>query len=128
MTTYKGIRTNSHTLIPEIVDIEFEIRHFDKGNLAGEDWLYVTKGGVTGYESAQLKEMVDSYLERSVFTTWTACMGTLNKYPRLEIPMSEVIKFLKDQGLIEVTYEYGYPKKIIWKDDAQVLQPDGGDT
>lgn len=102
---YKAVLVDAFTLIPKVVDVDFEIR--------GE-YIYVVKGGVTGYESATLKKIVDDYLERSVFACWVACMGTLRKYPRLEIPMSEIIKYLLDNEIIEVEKEYGYIKKIIW--------------
>ena len=113
--TYKAVKTNARTLVPEIVEVEFEIRCSE--NL-GSDWLYIVKGGVIGFESAELKNLVDVYPDRSVFATWTACMGTLNKYPRLEVPMSEIVKFLEGEGRISVEREYGYPKKIIWKDQG----------
>lgn len=110
---YKAIRVNAVTLIPEVIDVDFEIKYSE--NLKS-DWIYVTKGGVTGYESAEVRRLVQDYPDRSVFATWTACMGTLNRYHRLDIPISEVIKFLKDQGLIETKEKYGYITEVIWKD------------
>lgn len=91
------------------MDVDFEMRHSERLN---SEWVYVIKGGVTGYESAQLDKLIDGLHKESAFITWTACAGTLNKYHRLEIPMSEVIKFLLDQKLITVEREYGYIKKI----------------
>lgn len=112
---YKGIRTNAVTLVPEVIDVEFIIRT----NKKGIDWIYISKGAITGYESAQIREMVEKYVNESCFATWVACFGTLNKYSRLEIPMSEVLKFLLDEDLITVTRDYGYIKSIEWKDDKQ---------
>lgn len=107
---YKGVKTDAWSLIPKVVDVDFDIKQYD--SLAG-DWIRVTKGGVTGYESAEWRKLIEDYPNRSVFSSWVACNGTLNKYHRLEIPMSEIIKFLKHQGLITVEREYGYIKKII---------------
>jgi len=105
---YKAIKTNARTLIPEVIDVDFEIK--------GE-YIYVSKGAVTGYESASVRDIVKQYVEMSVFTCWTACSGTLNKYPRLEIPMSEIIKFLQDKELITVEKDYGYIKNITLSDN-----------
>jgi len=113
MKMYKAVKTNARTLIPEIVDVDFEIKQYE--SLEG-DWIRVTKGGVTGYESANIRNLVGDAHKQSIFASWVACGGTLNKYNRLEIPMSEIIKFLEHQGLIEVKREYGYIRKIIWKD------------
>ena len=110
---YKAIKINAVTLIPEVVDVDFEVRQHK--SIEG-DWIHITRGGVTGYESANVRELVKDYPRRSVFDSWTACGGTLNKYNRLMIPISEIIKFLESQGLIEVKYEYGYPKEIVWKE------------
>lgn len=112
---YKAIKTDAFTLIPEIVEVDFEIRHSES---LVSDWIYITKGGVTGYASAKVRRLVEQYLERSVFAVWSANIGTLNKYHNLDVPLSEIIKFLKDRGLITVIYEYGYPKQITWKDDS----------
>lgn len=114
---YKGVKINAFTLIPEIVDVDFEIRHSESLN---SDWIYVTTGAVTGYESVEWRKLTDDYPNRSVFTSWIACAGTLNKYHRLEIPMSEVIKFLENQGLITIEREYGYIKKIIQSSASKV--------
>ena len=108
---YKAVKINASTLIPEIVDVGFEIRYSER---LKSDWIYVVKGGITGYESADIKRLVEDYPESSVFSSWTACVGTLNKYHRLEIPMSEIIKFLEHQNLITVKREYGYVRKITW--------------
>jgi len=108
---YKGIKTNAHTLIPEIVEVDFEVR---KSEWTEGDWIYITKGAVTGYESANVRELVGDYSKRSVFSTWIANAGTLNEYHRLEIPMSEIIKYLEDQKLIETKREYGYIKEVVW--------------
>lgn len=107
---YNGVKTNAWTLIPEIVDVDFEIRYSES---LESDWIYIIKGGVTGYESAEWRKLIEDYPNRSVFTSWLACAGTLNKYHRLDIPMSEVIKFLQDQKLITIEREYGYIKKIV---------------
>jgi len=109
MKMYRAVKINAVTLIPEIVDVDFVVKYHE--TLKG-DWIYVTKGAVTGFESAELENLIQDYPKRSVFAYWVACGGTLNKYHRLEIPMSEVIKFLEDQKLIEVKREYGYVKKI----------------
>ena len=111
---YKAIKTDAWTLIPEIIDVDFEIRQ--PGYVEGS-WIYVVKGAVTGYESANVKQLVEEYPRRGVFSAWVACGGTLRKYDHLEVPMSEIIKFLEDQGLIEVKREYGYVREIIWKDE-----------
>jgi len=110
MKMYKGIKINASTLLPEIVDVDFKVKYHES---LESDWIYVVKGAITGYESAQVSKLIEDYPKRSVFASWIACGGTLNKYHRLEIPMSEVIKFLEDQGLITVEREYGYPQKII---------------
>lgn len=105
---YKAILISATTLIPEVIDIDFELK--------GE-WLYVIRGGVTGFESANVKSLVEKYPKRGVFSQWVACAGTLNLYHRLEIPMSEVIKFLEKKKTIEVKRSYGYPKEIIFLQD-----------
>jgi len=102
---YKGVLFNAFTIEPEIVDIEFEIR--------GE-YIYIVKGGVTGYEGAPLKKIVNDYVDKSMFTCWVACMGTYRKYHRLSIPMYEIIKYLINNNLIELERECGYIKGVKW--------------
>ena len=109
---YKAVKIDAWSLLPEIVDVDFEIRTHE--SLDGQ-WIHVIKGGVTGYESAEVRKLIKDYPRRSVFYYWVACGGTNRKYHRLNIPMSEVIKYLQDQGLIEVEREYGYIKKVTWK-------------
>ena len=109
---YKAILTNCASLQPEVVDIDFEV-FVGHG---GVEWIRPVPG-VTGYESAQLKEIIKDYFDnKPVFSRWIACAGTLNKYDRLEIPMSEIIKYLQDGGRINVKREYGYIKNIDWND------------
>ena len=82
---YKAVKIDAVTLIPAVVDVDFKIRYSES---LESDWIYLTKGGVIGYESAEVRNLIEDYSERSVFASWTACMGTLNKYHRLEIPIS----------------------------------------
>lgn len=109
---YKAIKTSSVTLVPEIIDVEFIIKVDDKG----EDWIHISKGAITGYESAQIRELMEQYIKRSCFASWTANFGTLNKYSKLEVPMSEILRFLLDRDLVTVTKDYGYIKSIEWKE------------
>ena len=107
---YKGIKYNSHTLLPEIIDINFEVK--DDNN--GERWVRIIKGNSTGYEGLPIKKALNEYLDKGVFINWVACSGTLNKYPRLEIPMIELINYLIDNNYIFLEKEYDYIKKINW--------------
>ena len=81
--TYKAVRFDSMTGLPSIVDIEFKIE--------GE-WLYITKGCVTGYESARIGELIKNDY---VFDVWVACSGTQRQYDRLIVPIVEIKRFLK---------------------------------
>jgi len=109
--TYKAIRVKSWSLEPEVIDIDFKIYE----GYDDKEWISPIPG-VTGYESGPLKRMVEEYVGKPVFSRWIACGGTLNKYDRLEIPMSEIIKYLLDKGRIRVDREYGYIKKVTWND------------
>lgn len=102
---YVGVKTNCSTLMPKIVEVGFNIRG---------DYINVVKGAVTGYEGANVKEICKDYLDKGVYARWVACMGTLNKYDKLEIPMSEIIKYLIDNEYITIGKEYGYIKEIRW--------------
>jgi hypothetical protein len=106
--SYKGIRMNCFDFEPKIVDIDFEIR---------DKYIYVIKGGTTGYESGNYKEMINEYIDKSMFTVWVACFGTVQRYSRLEIPMYEVLKYLETNGYLMTFFEYGYLKKVIWLDE-----------
>ena len=108
--TYKAILTKSWSLQPEIIEVDFEIKKH-----GGEDWIYPIPG-VTGFESAPLKKLVEEYINEPVFSKWTACGGTLNKYDRLEIPISEIIRWLEETKQITVERDWGYIKSIIWND------------
>jgi len=112
---YVGIKTNAWTLIPEIVEVNFKLKRYgeDSKYLAGTTWLSVTKGAITGYEEMEIKPVLEKDGKRS-FVCWVACGGTLNKYHRLEIPMSQILQYLLDEGYIEITREYGYIKDIKW--------------
>jgi hypothetical protein len=106
---YKAVKINCSSLIPEIVDVDFKIVHSDSLN---EDYIHITKGGVTGYESADWKKLIENYQDTSPFASWIACNGTLNRWHRLEIPMMEIIRYLLNNKLITVEKEYGYIKKV----------------
>ena len=109
---YKAILTKSYNLQPEIIEINF----ITKIDSKDREWIHPVPG-VTGYEGAQVKKIVEEYIkDKPVFCTWTACSGTLNKYDRLEIPMSEIIRYLEDVGRITVEKEYGYIRKVNWND------------
>lgn len=107
---YKAIRIKSWSLEPEIIEVNFET--FMSSDV---EWVRPIPG-VTGYESANLKKIVNDYLKKPVFSRWVACAGTLNKYDRLEIPMSEIIKWVEKIGRIETRREYDYLKEVIWND------------
>jgi len=109
--TYKAIRVKSWNLEPEVIDIGFEIY---KG-YGDKEWIRPIPG-VTGYESAPLKRMVEDYVEKPVFFRWIACAGTLHMYDRLEIPLSEIVRYLEDSGRVVVERKYGYTKKVTWND------------
>jgi hypothetical protein len=108
---YCGIRTSCVSLIPKIIEVEFTLKYNEKNK---ETWLYISKGGVTGFESAQLPDLIMKYPEKNVFCVWIANMGTLHKYDRLEIPIYEIIKYLIHNKKIVITKEYGYIKNIRW--------------
>jgi len=116
---YKAVKIDAWSLLPEIVDVDFEIIYSES---LKSDWIYVTKGGVTGYESAEVRKLIEDYPKRSMFEYWVACGGTLNKYHRLNIPMSEVIKYLEDQNLVDVKRKYGYVKKVTWKNKLRMVK------
>jgi len=107
--TYKAIRIKSWSLEPEVIDIGFKV--YD--GYDDKEWISPLPG-VTGYESGPLRSMVEEYIDKPVFSRWIACAGTLNKYDRLEIPMSEIVKYLEDNERIIVEREYGYIKKVTW--------------
>ena len=111
---YKAIRVKAWSLEPEIVDIDFEVA----AGYDDKEWIRPVPG-VTGYESGPLKSMVEEYVDKPVFSRWIACAGTLNKYDRLEIPMSEIIKYLEDNKRITVKREYGYIKEVTWCDSLE---------
>jgi len=121
MKMYKAIKTDAWTLIPEIVDVDFKIRTYE--SLSGH-WIHVIKGGITGFESAEVERLIEKYPKRGVFGSWIACAGTLRKYHHLAIPMSEVIKFLENNNLVDIERQYGYIKKISWKDNSEFTTKD----
>jgi len=83
---YKAIKTNCVTGIPKITEVGFVIR--------GE-WLYISKGGITGFESARFKELTEN---NRIWDRWMACMGTHRRYDRLEVPIVEIKRFLKNES------------------------------
>jgi len=109
--TYKAIRVKSWNLEPEVVDIGFEVYE----GYGDEEWIRPVPS-VTGYESGPLRRMVEEYVGKPVFSRWIACAGTLHMYDRLEIPLSEIVRYLEDNDKITVEREYGYIKKVTWSD------------
>ena len=107
----KAIRVKSWSLEPEIIEIGLSA-FLDEKNV---EWVRPNPG-VTGFESAQLKKLIDEYLDKPVFSRWVACSGTLNKYDRLEIPIFGIIQWLEKINRISVEKEYGYITKIHWND------------
>jgi hypothetical protein len=78
---------------PAAVEVEVEVRPgFD-----GEPWLYVTRGGPTGYESMHLAD----YRGQG----WSACAGCGN-YARLFIPHEEMLRVIDAAG-VPLTREGG---------------------
>lgn len=81
-----------------ICDVEGNFYKREDGGIA-----FQLFGGPTGYESFYIV-MEDYYvdsdtkiltLEAMSYRGWRACMGTKNRYDRLEIPPSEMEKVLK---------------------------------
>lgn len=68
---------------PQQVEVTLELKRGD------EDWVIVTKGGVTGYESARLEALEST--ERG----WMACAGCHN-WDRLFISHDELHRALKE--------------------------------
>lgn len=118
---YKGIYFDCFTLVPEIIDVDFELKYY-KTKYIDDIYVRLTKGRVTGYEECKLNKLIDDYLESGVFTCWAANMGTNRSYPRLLIPVSEIIKWLKDNEYIETTYEYGYLKEVTYTNKVKELK------
>lgn len=115
---YKVIRVNSWSLEPVVEEINF-VTNVDS---EGIEWIHPSPG-VTGYEGAELKKIIESYVDdKPVFSRWIACAGTLNKWDRLEIPMSEIVRYLEDEGRISVEREYGYIKKVVFLESNSLTQ------
>jgi len=53
-------------------------------------------GGPTGYESYYIEDLLKT--PRSERTSFCICGGTVNSWPRCEVPWSDVLDFLKSQG------------------------------
>lgn len=82
---FKAQRINEITNSSETVICEYEIRKLSQewANLAGEIWIFITKGGVIGSESICLsgKYPIDP---QKLGQPWVACAGG-GGYPRLEV-------------------------------------------
>ena len=89
--TVKGVRTSCINGKSEEVDVTFQCKKYKDGPLAGEIWLQVVEGGVTGYESAELIRMRN----RPAGKPWFACAGTKGSWDSLEIPESSLVELLK---------------------------------
>lgn len=88
--TLRGYQYDCHTGEKTLrTDIEYEIR----------DTSFWLLNGVTGYESftisAFLKDINDADFDEN--SVWVACMGTKDRYHKLEIPISELKKALSTQ-------------------------------
>lgn len=62
-----------------------EIETYAK-RLNGEKWIMIANG-TTGYESAQLSELMK---DKSEYPGWSACAGTLGRWSRLFIPQDQL--------------------------------------
>jgi len=89
-----GIRTDAWTGKEEKVEVEYEIKPWTFRYAAkGDRVLQITRGGVTGYESfiiAANGNPLPEMRERG----WCACIGTKNRWDKLEIPAEEMGKVL----------------------------------
>lgn len=79
---------SSLTGVPRVVDVEFKVKE--------DGYVYVTKGGVTGFESAPL---VDLLKHDYVFDCWNACMGTERSWSKMLIPIMEIRRFVEDNSI-----------------------------
>lgn len=86
--TYKAVVFSSLTGIPRVVDVEFTVRE--------NGYLYVTKGGVTGFESAPLEELLKNDY---VFDCWNANMGTARSWSKMLIPIMEIRRFVEENSI-----------------------------
>lgn len=75
------------------VFIEVELLVGPEGKLV----LAVVEGGVTGYESYNLDSINWSRLW--ALDVMTVCAGTVGKWDRLEIPVTEIARFVRRRGL-----------------------------
>jgi hypothetical protein len=66
-------------------------------------WIYITRGGVTGYESLS----VESFLKRdrcdpdACDKSWNACWGTEKRWDGLVVPAREFHRALKELGVFD---------------------------
>lgn len=86
--TIKATRTCCLTGNVTITDIELEIR---KQRTWTSPWIWISKGGVTGFEGFEMK---DEVIARVYQNGWGACGGTPGKWDTLVISAEEMQKAL----------------------------------
>ena len=85
-------RTNCRT--DKQVTMKVLVNKKESSTYPGEWWVWIIKGGVTGYESMR----VDSVREFT-FGGWSACAGTKGRWDALFLPaesMQKIAEWLKE--------------------------------
>lgn len=91
----QGQRTHCRTGVTK--DVRLVLKdYWNSSKYMREWWVYISDGGVTGYESIKVDTILNNdELEENSFdiiTGWYACAGTKNSWDTLFIPGIELLQ------------------------------------
>lgn len=86
-------RLSSYSEEPEEVQIELELIVYPGNKLS----MQITEGAVTGYEAFVVNDMMWGFIWKKGSCVF--CAGTEGRWDRLEIPATEMARFVNARGL-----------------------------
>lgn len=96
-----AVRVNCMTGV--LKDCQLIVEIYDgEGSLSGERWCRITSGGVTGYESAKIDDLLKYHTSKyHKDAGWHANAGTPKTWDTLYLPRKSVATILRAEGVLQ---------------------------